>query len=339
MKNLVRKMSVFTAASLIAACGQQGGLGGLSAENSSLGVDSQKEAVVSFKLTDAPNKELKSVIVNIDHMEVVVAGRGKAGRLMLAKDLGPVDLLKLQNGVTLPLQDVVAPAGIQIQQIRLVLKEEGHYAVKGDDSVCDLKTPSAQKTGVKIILTNKVEFEAGHQYSIVVDFDALKSVVIQGNGGCLLKPVLKLKSAYKSPIENPDSGSENPGSGSENGGGEVVTNPDPGSESGGSEEGGGEVVTNPDSGSESGGEVVTNPDPGSESGGSEEGGGEVVTNPDSGSESGGEVVTNPDSGSESGGEELVTNPDQNDSSNDGWDYTPVIDGQYPVITQEELRQM
>lgn len=116
---------------------QQGGLGDLSAENSSLGsVDSQKEAVVSFKLTDAPNKELKSVIVNIDHMEVVVAGRGT------------VDLLTLQNGVTLPLQDVVAPAGIQIQQIHLVLKEEGHYAAKGDDSVCDLKTPSAQKTGV-----------------------------------------------------------------------------------------------------------------------------------------------------------------------------------------------
>lgn len=305
MKNLVRKVSVFTAASLIAACGQQGGLGGLSAENSSLGsVDSQKEAVVSFKLTDAPNKELKSVIVNIDHMEVVVAGRGKAGRLILSQDLGPVDLLTLQNGVTLPLENVIAPDGLQIQQIRLVLKEEGHYAVKSDDSICELKTPSAQKTGVKIILTNKFEFEAGHQYDIVVDFDALKSVVIQGNGGCLLKPVLKLKSACKKPIvvpEDPDSedpDSEDP----------VVDQPGSGSET----SGGSEVVANPDSG----------------------------TGSDTGSTVGSEAGSGSTGGEASGGVELVTTPEANDpSTNGGFEVVDPIVNTLPVLTPEQMRNM
>ncbi|MFS4457577.1 DUF4382 domain-containing protein [Bdellovibrio sp. HCB2-146] len=274
MKNVFLKIGIFSAVSLIAACNQKGANNGDSLSSGLGTADLQKESIVSFKLTDAPNKDLKSVIVNIDHMEVVVAGRGKAGRLILSKNLGAVDLLTLQNGVTLPLQDVIAPDGLQIQQIRLVLKQDGHYAVKGDDSTCELKTPSAQKTGVKIILTNKVQFEAGHQYDIVVDFDALKSVVIQGNGGCLLKPVLKLKSAYKKPIDDSQSGgSDNPGS----------------------------------------------EDPGTVGGGDDGG------------------TTDPGSGSE--GEELVTTPEENDpSSDDGWDVT-YPENEYPVLTEEEIRNM
>lgn len=230
MKSVMRKFSVISVMAFIAACGQQAGRGPSSLmSSSSSGLDTSRQAVVSFKLTDAPNKDLKSVVVDVDHMEVLVAGAGKAGRLILAQGLGPIDLLTLQNGVTLPLQDIVAPEGIQIQQIRLILKESGHFAVKGDNSICELKTPSAQKTGVKIILTNKVEFEAGYKYNIVVDFDALKSVVIQGNGGCLLKPVLKLKSALKAPIESvPETNPGDVGSGSgDNGGGEeLVTDPE-----------------------------------------------------------------------------------------------------------------
>lgn len=153
MKNMMRRISVLSVMTVIAACSQPASqdLSSLSGNSSTSSVDTSKvdtskEAVVSFKLTDAPNRALKSVVVNIDHMEVVVAGSGKAGRLILAQGLGAVDLLTLQNGVTLPLQDIVAPEGLQIQQIRLVLKTDGHFAVKSDDSICELKTPSAQKT-------------------------------------------------------------------------------------------------------------------------------------------------------------------------------------------------
>lgn len=285
MNRLLGGIAGIGAVLMLASCSQtaEGPSGEGSGVASQSAVDPSSQARVSFKLTDAPNKDLKSVVVDIDHMEVLLAGEGKAGRLQLAKGLGPVDLLTLQNGVTLPLQDIVAPAGLQVQQIRLILKSSGHYAVKSDDSICELKTPSAQKTGVKIILTNKVQFEAGHQYSIVVDFDALESVVVQGNGRCLLKPVLKLKSAFKALIvEQPDDGSgseQDDGSGTDAGGVDGDT-------------GAGDGV------------------------GSGEGSGT------------GE------------GEELVTQPDQNDGSGDGWDYTPIVDGEdYPVITEEQLDQL
>ncbi|ASD62913.1 DUF4382 domain-containing protein [Bdellovibrio bacteriovorus] len=283
MKNVFLKTVSLGAMVVIAACSQKVSESPSDSSSSALGQSNAEKAVVSFNLTDAPNKDLKSVVVDIDHMEVVVAGAGKAGRLILAQGLGPVDLLTLQNGVTLPLQDVEAPAGIRIQQIRLVLKPSGHYAVKGDDSICELKTPSAQKTGVKIILTNKVQFEAGHHYNIVVDFDALKSVVVQGNGGCLLKPVLKLKSAFKTPIVQPEPPVDN--------GGEEPSEP---------------VVEQPEQ-----------PGTGEETGSNEESGGES-----------------------SEGEELVTEPEQNDPSDDGWDYTPIVDGEdYPVVTEDELAQL
>lgn len=300
MKNVFLKTVSLGAMVVIAACSQKVSESPSDSSSSALGQSNAEKAVVSFNLTDAPNKDLKSVVVDIDHMEVVVAGAGKAGRLILAQGLGPVDLLTLQNGVTLPLQDVEAPAGIRIQQIRLVLKPSGHYAVKGDDSICELKTPSAQKTGVKIILTNKVQFEAGHHYNIVVDFDALKSVVVQGNGGCLLKPVLKLKSAFKTPIVQPEPPVDN---GGDNG-------------SGGEDSGGG-------SGEEPSEPVVEQP--------------EQPEQPGTGEETG----SNEESGGESSeGEELVTEPEQNDPSDDGWDYTPIVDGEdYPVVTEDELAQL
>ncbi|MFM6928388.1 MAG: DUF4382 domain-containing protein [Bdellovibrio sp.] len=269
MKSLVSKVSVFSIATLITACNPGGSsstsLGDATAASSSQAA-AAKNARVSFKLVDAPNKELKSVIVNIDHMEVVLAGKGKAGRLILAQNLGQVDLLQLQNGVSLPLQDVVAPEGLRIQQIRLILNETGHYAVKEDDSICELKTPSAQKSGVKIILTNKVQFEAGHIYNVIVDFDAKQSVVQQGNGGCLLKPVLKLKSVTKQvtqePIPTPD----------------VEPSPTP--------------TPTP--------VVEPSPEP------------------------------TPDAPIE-----IITTPDMNDPYTDDG-YTPIIDGQEPIVTESEL---
>lgn len=304
MKTLGRKISVFSVIALMTACSQTGS-SDLSGTSS---LDPKTQALVSFKLTDAPNKSLKSVFVNIDHMEVLLAGKGKSGRLILSKDLGMVDLLTLQNGVTMGLQDVVAPQGISIQQIRLVLKNEGHYAVKADDSICQLKTPSAEKTGVKIILTNKVEFEAGHEYSIVVDFDALKSVVIQGNGDCLLKPVLKLKSALKKPLDLDDSDDDDQKSDNQC---EI------------------EAASKPESA-----DADSDDDKSSDS--SEVSNDQESTN-DSNETQIEEELNNcsaPD------GEELALNADQNDTTNtDGWDYVPVVDGVTPVLTEQELQQL
>ncbi len=179
---------------------------------------SLKPANLRVSLTDAPNHQLKEVHVNVAHAELWLEKDGVEGRLLIAQGLGDIDLLTLRNGVLLPLTDVDIPAGVKVKQIRLVLNGNNNYAVKEDNSVCTMQTPSGQQSGIKIILKQSVEFEDGYNYSMIIDFDAAKSVVVKGNGECLLKPVLKLplftKAPYEEtpdnggPIENPDNNEE-----------------------------------------------------------------------------------------------------------------------------------
>lgn len=159
-----------------------------------------------LSLTDAPARDLKSVYVNVKNFELWLEKEGREGRLILGSSSGLIDLMTLRNGVLLQIADLQMPADITIKQIRVVLEETGHYAVKTDNSVCAMQTPSAQQTGIKIVLSNPVTFEPDQSYSMVIDFDAAKSVVIKGNGGCLLKPVLKIAAFTKVHIEDIDNG-------------------------------------------------------------------------------------------------------------------------------------
>jgi hypothetical protein len=146
-------------------------------------------------LTDKPSDELQNVFVNIDHAELRVERGDKIGWVQVAKGLGQIDLLKLRNGVLLPMADLKVPSGVDVTQIRLVLQSTGNYLITNDGTTCEMKTPSEQKTGIKLLIKESVHFEDGVKYALVVDFDVDKSIVLQPKGGCLLKPVLKLKSA------------------------------------------------------------------------------------------------------------------------------------------------
>lgn len=164
--------------------------------SSQLETYSPKPANFRVSLTDAPAKDLKSVFVNVLSVEVWLKKDVKEARVVIGKNLGMVDLMTLRNGVLLPIEDLSLPAGIEVTRIRLILGD-GNYGVKTDGSQCSLQTPSAQQSGIKISLTNPVTLMSGNSYSLVVDFDAEKSVVVKGNGGCLLKPVLKIASFTK----------------------------------------------------------------------------------------------------------------------------------------------
>lgn len=172
-----------------------------------------------ISLTDAPSRELKSVFVNIDHAELFVEKGGAKGRIIVSQNLGMVDLMTLRNGVLLPMEDLSLSTGLQITGIRLVLKGENNHAIKGDDSRCEMQTPSGQQSGIKIKLSQPFTLEQGSVYSMVMDFDAAKSVVIKGNGGCLLKPVLKLLTVTKIPFDS------NPGGGDVGGDPEITPDP------------------------------------------------------------------------------------------------------------------
>lgn len=188
---------------------------------SSTALFAPKPANLRVNLTDAPNEELSTVNVNVSHVELWLEKEGNEKRLIIAQNLGNVDLLTLQNGVLLPLQDITMPEGVAVKHIRVILNDTGHFAVKISGQICELRTPSAQQTGIKIQLGTPIVFENNHSYSLVIDFDAKKSVVQMGNGNCLLKPVLKLKSATRLPSEDVDDDGNSETPGEELGGGEA----------------------------------------------------------------------------------------------------------------------
>lgn len=179
----------------------------LAASPKSYASDPQKNLRIS--LTDAPARDLKNVFVNVDYIELFIRKNETSARIRVGQGLGLVDLLTLRNGVLLPIEDVDLAPGVSITQIRLVLNSQNNHSIRGDDSRCEMQTPSAQRSGVKIHLAQPVTLEQGRQYSMVLDFDAGKSVVVKGNGDCLLKPVLKLMQVTSISRDDSDGSGEN----------------------------------------------------------------------------------------------------------------------------------
>jgi hypothetical protein len=98
-----------------------------------------------------------------------------------------VNLLALTGENSLLLGTETFPEG-KIEQLRLVLGSD-NYVVKGGKR-SELKTPSAQQSGLKIKLDESID--GGRSYDIVIDFDVEKSIVVAGNSGnIILKPVLR----------------------------------------------------------------------------------------------------------------------------------------------------
>jgi hypothetical protein len=190
---LAMASSAIAASILMVSCGMSGGSHG----EASSELFAPHPQNFRLSLTDAPNDDLKSVFVMVKHAEILMRARGKEGRVQVARGLGSIDLLTLQNGLTLPMADLTLPYDVEVYQIRLVLENSGHHTIHRNGARCDLRTPSQERSGIKLLIKNGVAIERGFSYSIVADFDAKKSVVSLGQGDCLLKPVLKLYSATR----------------------------------------------------------------------------------------------------------------------------------------------
>ncbi len=132
---------------------------------------------------DEVNVEVERVMINYGD----TAGNGSW--MELATNAGIYDLLELDSTTVLLAQGGEFPTGY-ISQMRLILGP-GNYVVI--DSVAhEMNTPSAQQSGLKLNLG--MIAEAGNLYEIFLGFDAAQSVVMLGNGGFLLKPVLSVDS-------------------------------------------------------------------------------------------------------------------------------------------------
>ena len=155
------------------------------------------------------------------------------------------DLLTLQNDVTAALGEASLPAD-SYGQMRMIVSSA---FVVVDGQAEDLKIASGAQTGIKINLDTEVQ--DGHAYTLVLDFDAHKSVKRTGQGW-LMTPVVQVEEFVGVPVAAPESAAEDE-SGAEESAEEESSEPTAGD---GSSDGGAsdEDTPAPDAGDESGAE-------------------------------------------------------------------------------------
>lgn len=153
----------------------------------------------TVQLTDAPG-DFDAVFIDIQRVRVKSddfddddfdddedgLDEDDKGWITLNNDPIRVDLLDLRNGNTIQLGDEEVETG-GYDQVRLILGPDNEVVVDGESF--PLKTPSAQQSGLKLKIN--AEVEDGEIYNLLIDFDAGRSIVQTGNGGFILKPVLR----------------------------------------------------------------------------------------------------------------------------------------------------
>ena len=148
------------------------------------------KARLEVRLTDKPNLNLSAVWVDV--REIQIKMEDSANFIVLSGSRpGMYDLVDLTNGRDTLLSNALIPAG-RISQIRLVLGDN-NFAVTTTGDTLDLTTPSAQQSGLKVLVNQTVS--GGMLYRLTIDFDASRSVIQAGNSGkYILKPVLRILS-------------------------------------------------------------------------------------------------------------------------------------------------
>lgn len=156
------------------------GLGlGLSACNKN---DNGGMTKLNVKMTDGPGA-YDAIFLSVKEIQVL----SSEGQSTLAVGSNPFNILNFRMGkdTLIAAQDI--PSG-RIQEVRLVLNETGNVVVINGISY-PLTTPSGQTSGVKLKIQD--DLEPGVAYTLLLDFDAAKSIVLTGNGKYILKPVIR----------------------------------------------------------------------------------------------------------------------------------------------------
>ena len=152
-------------------------------------VSANQQSKMNIYLTDAP-ASYKAVWIDVQKVMVKSDETDSADGWVEVPLLKPgmYNLLNFRNGEDTLLGGVDLPAG-KVSQIRLILGDSNSIELE-DGSTVDLKTPSAQESGLKLNLD--AELQPGIPYELVLDFDAARSIVKAGNSGkYLLKPVIR----------------------------------------------------------------------------------------------------------------------------------------------------
>lgn len=144
--------------------------------------DNDKSYPYSVRMTDGPGP-YDAVYIDLQSVEVT----GNNGQsVVLNTNEGIYNLLDFSNGLdTLIATSILNDA--DVKQIRLILGQNNTIVVDGVTH--PLSTPSAEQSGLKLQVNQTLE--ADIENTILIDFDANKSIVLNGNGTYILKPVLR----------------------------------------------------------------------------------------------------------------------------------------------------
>lgn len=134
------------------------------------------------RMTDDPGPYSE---VNVDIRSVQVTGAG-GQTVTLNTNAGIYNLLDFANGAdTLIASSTLHDA--DVSQIRLILGSNNTIVLDG--VTYPLSTPSAEQSGLKLQVHQTLMADIDN--SILIDFDANRSIVQTGNGTFKLKPVLR----------------------------------------------------------------------------------------------------------------------------------------------------
>lgn len=148
--------------------------------------DSDEKAKIEIRLTDDP-AAYDAVYIDIKDVQINVSGDDDKGWQSVAGvQRGIINLLDLVNDKDTLLCKAEIPSG-KLHQIRLVLGTNNSIVLNG--ITYQLETPSAQQSGLKLNVQQNVS--GGILYTMVLDFDAGRSIVTTGSGKYILKPVIR----------------------------------------------------------------------------------------------------------------------------------------------------
>jgi hypothetical protein len=142
----------------------------------------------TFKVVmfDAPG-DFDEVWVHINRVEVNNSTNAETGWVVISEPDEQYNLLELVNGANVVLGEAELDEGTY-RQIRLILGSDNSVVI-GDDTF-PMIVPSGQQTGIK--LNVDAEIIGGITYTLLLDFDAQRSVVKQGaTGSYALMPVIR----------------------------------------------------------------------------------------------------------------------------------------------------
>jgi len=194
MKTLIRLKSLLLSLLMLSVFGCK------DSESDKMSLDAP---TISIKLVDSPgdfeevNVNVVGVMIKMDDSE---DDNGWIDLDMIKT--GPINLLNLTGGINEVLVDrFPIPVGT-LKQIRLVLGDGNTIVIRNDSDepeTFELKTPSAQQSGLKVKVNAVIE--EGFTYNYVLDFDVDKSIVMAGNSdNIILKPVLYASAEVSSGI-------------------------------------------------------------------------------------------------------------------------------------------